>query len=326
MIDSHCHIDLAAFDADRDNVLTRAFAAGIERLLVLGLSNQQFEKLRVLKRQYQQIDIALGLHPYYLKDLDRPESLFQEPNPQLSHLQKLPLQASHLQPTRLGELQPQVLYSQKSDFTQPLPKPSKVQSSGLKHQANNKTQAMLDELSCLADLHSGQYIAFGEMGLDGSLALDMDYQKTILRFQLNLAVKYNKPVILHHRKSHNQLISLLKEQKYQGGGILHAFSGSYYEAKTYVDMGFLLGVGGTITYPRAVKTRNSIAKLPLDKLVIETDSPDMPINGFQGQRNEPSQLVHVLKALSELKNMNQREVEAQTSANYLALLGPSLNR
>jgi len=260
MIDSHCHIDLDAFDSDRDIVLKNALEAGVKRFLVPGLYNAQFAKLLALKQRYQQIDIALGLHPYFLKMQD---------------------------------------------------------------EAN--TQAMLNELSNLASVYQNQYIAFGETGLDGSLALDMAYQEEILRFQLNLCNIYKKPVILHHRKSHNPLIRLLKEQKYQRGGILHAFSGSYHEAKTYIDMGFLLGVGGTITYSRASKTRYSIAKLPLDKLVIETDSPDMPLNGFQGQRNQPSQLSLVVDVLAELKKISSQEVEQQTTINYLTLFGLSLN-
>jgi len=260
MIDSHCHIDLEAFDHDRADVLERAFQNGIQRLLVLGLSNQQFVKLLDLRKQYPQIDIALGLHPYFLT-----------------------------------------------------------------LQNDAQTQLMLDEFSRLASLHQAQFIAFGEMGLDGSLGLDMAYQETILSYQLNLAKDYKKPVILHHRKSHNQLISLLKAQKYQGGGILHAFSGSYHEAKTYIDMGFLLGVGGTITYARAKKTRDTIAKLPLDKLVIETDSPDMPVSGFQGQRNQPSQLSLVVDALAKLKRTSSLNIEQQTTKNYLALFGVSLN-
>jgi TatD DNase family protein len=265
MIDSHCHIDLDAFDDDRDEVIERAIQAGVKRFLVLGLSNQQFSKLLVLKQQYAQIDIALGLHPYFLN----------EPAPE----------------------------------------------NKVKHQ----TQLMLDELSQIAEQHLKHFVAFGEMGLDGDIALSMSYQEEVLRYQLNVATKHKKPVILHHRKSHNQLIRLLKEQRYQGGGILHAFSGSYQDAKTYLDMGFLLGVGGTITYSRASKTRNSIAKLPLDRLVLETDSPDMPLNGFQGQRNQPSQLALVLKALSELKNISEMEVEKQTTTNYLTLFGLSLN-
>ena len=260
MIDSHCHIDLEVFDDDRDDVLQRAFQVGIQRLLVLGLTNQQFPKLLSLREQYPQVDIALGLHPYFLK--------FQD---------------------------------------------------------DVNTQRTLDELSRLASSHREHFIAFGEIGLDGSLALDMTYQQKILSYQLQLAKNYKKPVILHHRKSHNQLISLLKAQNYQGGGILHAFSGSYQEAKTYIDMGFLLGVGGTITYARAKKTRESIAKVPLDKLVVETDSPDMPISGFQGERNQPSQLSLVVKALAELKKTSSIEVEQQTTENYLTLFGLSLN-
>lgn len=258
MIDSHCHIDLEAFDSDRDIVLQRAFQEGITRLLVLGLHNKQFDLLLALKRQYEQVDIALGLHPFFLHPLN--------------------------------QLQ---------------------------------TQCMQDEFAKLASQHAHHYIAFGEMGLDASIDLDMRYQQEILSFQLSLAVTYHKPVILHHRQSHNLLIRLLKQARYQGGGILHAFSGSYQEALAYIDMGFLLGIGGTITYPRAKKTREAIRQIPLDKLLLETDSPDMPIAGFQGLRNEPSRLTLVRNALSELKGVTPQEVEAKTSLNYSTLFGLS---
>jgi TatD DNase family protein len=260
MIDSHCHIDLEAFNLDRDKVLQSAFKAGITRLLLLGLSNSRFNKLRQLKAQYQQLDIALGLHPYFLVE-----------------------------------------------------------------QGHSKTQAMFDQFLRLAEQYQTQYIAFGEMGLDGSLPLSMDYQRQVLEFQLSVATQFRKPIVLHHRQSHNQLISVLKSSDFDVGGIIHAFSGSYHEALTYIDMGFLIGVGGTITYPRAIKTRNTIQKLPLDKLVLETDSPDMPINGYQGQRNEPSQLKHVINSLSELKSELKDEVINQTTKNYLSLFGLSEN-
>jgi TatD DNase family protein len=76
---------------------------------------------------------------------------------------------------------------------------------------------------------------------------------------------------------------------------------------------------------RANKTRDSIAKLPLDKLVIETDSPDMPLSGFQGQRNQPSQLGLIVNAMAELKNISSQEIQQQTTMNYLTLFGLSLN-
>ena len=84
--------------------------------------------------------------------------------------------------------------------------------------------------------------------------------------------------------------------------MVHGFSGSYAQAKRFVDLGYKIGVGGTITYERANKTRQAIAKLPLDALVLETDSPDMPVFGFQGQPNRPERIVESFKALCTLRN------------------------
>jgi TatD DNase family protein len=104
--------------------------------------------------------------------------------------------------------------------------------------------------------------------------------------------------------------------RFSHGGLIHAFSGSAEVAKTYLDLGFLLGVGGTITYPRAKKTRATIKNIPLEYLMLETDSPDMPLNHFQGQRNTPSQLPLVAEALGELKDVSVDTVKEQTTLNY----------
>ncbi len=82
---------------------------------------------------------------------------------------------------------------------------------------------------------------------------------------------------------------------------MHAFSGSYAQAKAFIDLGFKLGIGGTISYERAQKTRETIKKLPLSALVIETDAPSMPLSGYQGQLNTPSQLALVFQYLTELR-------------------------
>ncbi|MCP6059729.1 TatD family hydrolase, partial [Klebsiella pneumoniae] len=84
-------------------------------------------------------------------------------------------------------------------------------------------------------------------------------------------------------------------------GVVHGFSGSQQQAERFVQLGYKIGVGGTITYPRASKTRDVIAKLPLASLLLETDAPDMPLNGFQGQPNRPEQAVRVFDVLCELR-------------------------
>ncbi|WP_028023804.1 TatD family hydrolase [Enterovibrio calviensis] len=158
-------------------------------------------------------------------------------------------------------------------------------------------------------------IAVGECGLD--FAIDNpepERQKMFLRAQLTLAEKYQLPVILHCRKAHNELLQILNEFP-KVNGILHAFSGSEQIGLNYIRRGFLLGIGGTITYERANKTRNAVKALPLSSMVLETDAPDMPIFGFQGEPNLPERLPLIAKALSEIKGVDVEEIIQATSQN-----------
>lgn len=143
-------------------------------------------------------------------------------------------------------------------------------------------------------------IAVGEIGLDAQVG-DMAKQKRLFAAQLQIAAEFQLPVILHHRKTLDAMLPLVRKAKICGG-IVHAFSGSYQQAMAWIELGFRLGVGGVITYPRARKTRQTIARLPAQSLVLETDSPDMPLRGFQGQRNEPARVRLVFDALRALRN------------------------
>lgn len=145
-------------------------------------------------------------------------------------------------------------------------------------------------------------VAVGECGLDHVIDIEKSLQEQFFLTQISLAKNNGLPLILHSRKSHNRLLQLLKQEKFTGGGVLHGFSGSYQQALQFTDLGFKIGVGGTITYPRANKTRLAVAKLPMQHLVLETDSPDMPMYGHQGQTNFPFYLPMVLKELALLKN------------------------
>lgn len=181
--------------------------------------------------------------------------------------------------------------------------------------------AVLAELEQLLQSHGAHIAAVGEIGLDFALAAEtFAKQQQFFSAQLTLAKHYRKPVILHHRKSQPALLSELKRQQFTEGGILHAFSGSQQQAKAFIDLGFKLGIGGTITYPRAEKTRKAVAKLPLSALVLETDAPAMPLNGFQGQANTPAQLSAVFTALCELRSEPPEQLaEALWQNSYQAL-------
>ena len=97
--------------------------------------------------------------------------------------------------------------------------------------------------------------------------------------------------------------------------MIHAFSGSYEVAQQYVELGFYLGIGGSITYERAQKTRAAAAKIPLAFLVLETDAPDMPLHGKQGQRNSPEYLPQIAQVLADLRGITIEEVAAATCCN-----------
>ncbi|MGV3345012.1 TatD family hydrolase [Enterobacteriaceae bacterium LUAb1] len=145
-------------------------------------------------------------------------------------------------------------------------------------------------------------IALGEIGLDFWPAdTHFDYQQRLLDAQLKLAKQYDLPVILHSRRAHDKLAMCLRRAKLARCGVVHGFSGSLSQAQAFIKLGYAIGVGGTITYQRAAKTRNTIARLPLSSLLLETDAPDMPLQGFQGQPNRPERLIAVFDMLCQLR-------------------------
>ncbi|PKH00620.1 TatD family hydrolase [Paraglaciecola sp. MB-3u-78] len=173
----------------------------------------------------------------------------------------------------------------------------------------------LVELSQLLNQYQDKVLAVGEIGLDSHIDVDWKLQLQIFEQQLLIAEEHRLPVILHHRNSHNELIRTLKAKKFTQGGIVHAFSGSVQQAKTYIDLGFKIGVGGGITYSRASKTRRTIAQLPIDCLVLETDAPDMPLMGKQGQRNSPEYLPEIFESLWSLRNETKQQLLQACSHN-----------
>ncbi|MFU2089350.1 TatD family hydrolase [Avibacterium avium] len=139
--------------------------------------------------------------------------------------------------------------------------------------------------------------------------------------QLSLAKTNQLPVNLHSRKSHEDLYRFLKSAQLSVTGVVHGFSGSYEQAKRFVDLGYKIGVGGVITYARANKTREAIKRLPLDSLLLETDSPDMPVFGFQGQPNRPMHVRETFKVLCELRAESPDEIEARIWGNSVGVFG-----
>lgn len=249
LFDSHCHIDVADFDADRGDVLARTRAAGVGEMLVPAVEASTWDKLLALCRAEPGLYAALGLHPVYADQ---------------HHDEHLALLARHLK-----EHPPR---------------------------------------------------AVGEIGLDYFVpGLDRARQQVLFEGQLRLAREAQLPVILHVRKSHDQILATLRRIRVVGG-IAHAFNGSLQQAQQFIELGFKLGFGGTLTYDRALKIRALARALPLESLVLETDAPDIPLATHRGERNSPEYLPECLAALAAVRNEDPTLLAAATTRNARAVL------
>lgn len=164
-------------------------------------------------------------------------------------------------------------------------------------------------------------VAIGEIGLD-YFVKDIDHaaQQHLFETQLDIAAACNLPVLLHVRKAHDQVQATLRRKKFSCGGIVHAFGGSLQQAHHYLNLGFKISFGGTITYSRATKIRGVAAKLPIDSIVLETDAPDIPPADHHGERNSPEYLPEVLCALAKLRTESDNVLAMQTTKNAMAVL------
>ncbi len=174
-------------------------------------------------------------------------------------------------------------------------------------------------------------VAVGEIGLDLFVPhLDRGRQQHFYRAQLQLARRFDLPVILHVRRSADQLLKALRELPVRGG-IAHAFNGSLQQAQAFIDLGFKLGFGGAVTFDRALQLRRLATELPLDALVVETDAPDIPPHwlyvtaaeraaGRPPARNTPAQLPRIGAVVAQLRGISSTELAHATRANACAAL------
>ena len=187
----------------------------------------------------------------------------------------------------------------------------------------------LNTLNQLIEQH--QPIAVGEIGLDfyqsepkpdrpkeQNSKLDREKQIAFFSKQLIIAKHHQLPVIIHNRKAHDECISLLNDTKVQGG-IIHAFNGSIQQAQKYIELGFLLGFGGMLTFARSSKLKKLAEHIPLEAIALETDAPDMTVQQHKGERNSPEYLPFVQSALADIKNTNAENVAETTSNNVRQL-------
>ena len=194
------------------------------------------------------------------------------------------------------------------------------------HEAKEVTPAHLNTLARLAK--HPKVIAWGEIGLDYYYDHSpREVQQRAFREQMTLAHAAKLPIIIHCRDAWQDCLTILEETWKPTGlrGILHCFTGTLAEARRGLDLGFLISFTGNLTYPKAQNIREVAKTLPVESILIETDSPYLAPQAFRGKRNEPAYVAEVAKALANVRDLRTEEIAAQTSANFrrfFQLAGP----
>ena len=252
MIDSHCHVDDIAFEADRPQVISRARAAGITHLLAIGSGEgpPDLEAGIRLADQYPEFYATVGVHPHKASAADA-ETFSRLPN---------------------------------------LCRHPKV-------------------------------VGFGEIGLEYHYDfVPRDVQKDVFVRQMDVARQANLPIIIHARDAWDDCFALIERHWDASlGGIFHCFSGGVNEMRRTVQLGFHLGFGGVLTYPKAAEVHEAARQAPADRLLLETDCPYLAPVPFRGKRNEPAHLTHTAARLAELRNVTLAEIDQMTTANFMRL-------
>ncbi len=184
----------------------------------------------------------------------------------------------------------------------------------------------VDDIECFAQAlfdmaDQNHCVAIGETGIDGLKPTDLALQQRWFEQHIRIAVELDKPVIVHAVRAHPQIQQTLAKYKGRVRGVIHGFSGSPELAQQYWRLGFYLGIGGTITYPRGSKTQRAVQAMPLEALLLETDAPDMPLHGRQGQANHPRYVAEIARCVARLKGVEVELVAEATASNTSLLFG-----
>ncbi|MCL6479684.1 MAG: TatD family hydrolase, partial [Peptococcaceae bacterium] len=189
------------------------------------------------------------------------------------------------------------------------------------HDAGDVPPGYLEDLRALAQ--DPAVVALGEMGLDYYRDLSpRAAQQRVFREQLALARELEKPVVIHDRDAHGDVMDILKRDGApRAGGIMHCYSGSWEMARECMKIGFYISVAGPVTYPNAARLKDIAARLPLDRILVETDCPYLAPQAHRGKRNEPAYVKYVVEEIARLREMSPAQLANAASANAAKIFG-----
>lgn len=183
------------------------------------------------------------------------------------------------------------------------------------HEASGYREGDLDLLA--EWVREEKVVAIGEIGLDYYYDHSpRDAQRQVCELQMELAYRLDMPVVYHVRDAHQDMIDLMKKHReHLSGGIIHCFSGSWEIAKEYLKLGYYISFAGPVTFKKAPKLQEAAVNVPIDRLLIETDSPYLAPEPVRGRRNEPANVRHVAEKLAALRGISLEELAAATTEN-----------
>jgi TatD DNase family protein len=185
------------------------------------------------------------------------------------------------------------------------------------HDASKADARTFDDLRALSK--HPKVVAVGEIGLDYHYDFSpRELQSEVFLEQMRIAQEAGKPVIIHTREAWEDTIAVLRGK---GPGILHCFTGNADQAREAVDLGFYLGFGGVLTFPKSDSVRDAARETPEDRLLLETDCPYLAPIPFRGKRNEPAYLAHTARKLADVRGVTEEAIAQTTTRNFEDLFG-----
>lgn len=183
------------------------------------------------------------------------------------------------------------------------------------HEADEAPAGYLAQLAGLA--REVKVVALGEMGLDYYRDLSpRDTQQRVFREQLALSRELVMPVVIHDRDAHGDILRIMQGDGISpAGGVMHCFSGSWEMAQECMKMGFYISLAGPVTFKKAPRLHDIAWRMPLDRLVLETDAPYLTPEPYRGRRNEPAYVIHTARRVAQLRNITLDELSAAVSDN-----------